>query len=60
MPFGTVDDVRDEVKRRVEDLAPAGGYILGAVHNIQQEVPPENILAMFDAARKYGSYPLSK
>jgi uroporphyrinogen decarboxylase len=60
MPFGTVDDVRDEVKRRVEDLAPAGGYILGAVHNIQPEVPPENILAMFDAARKYGSYPLSK
>jgi uroporphyrinogen decarboxylase len=60
MPFGTVDDVKDEVKRRVEDLAPAGGYILGAVHNIQPEVPPENIFAMFNAARKYGRYPLSK
>jgi uroporphyrinogen decarboxylase len=60
MPFGTVDEVRDEVKRRVEDLAPGGGYILGAVHNIQPEVPPENIFAMFDAARKYGRYPLRK
>ncbi len=60
MPFGTVDDVRDEVKRRIEDLAPAGGYILGAVHNIQPEVPPENIFAMFNAARKYGKYPLRK
>ncbi len=60
MPFGTVDEVRDEVKKRIEDLAPNGGYILGAVHNIQPEVPPENIFAMFDAARKYGGYPLTK
>jgi len=60
MPFGTVDDVKNEVKRRIEDLAPVGGYILGAVHNIQPEVQPENILAMFNAARKYGRYPLSK
>ena len=60
MPFGTVDEVRDEVKKRIEDLAPNGGYILGAVHNIQPEVPPENIFAMFDAARKYGGYPLNK
>jgi uroporphyrinogen decarboxylase len=59
LPFGSVDDVRDEVKRRIEDLAPAGGYILGAVHNIQPEVPPENIFSMFDAAKKYGKYPLS-
>jgi uroporphyrinogen decarboxylase len=57
MPFGTVDEVGAEVKRRIEDLAPGGGYIIGAVHNIQPEVPPENILAMFNAARKYGKYP---
>jgi len=57
MPFGTVDEVGAEVKRRIEDLALGGGYIIGAVHNIQPEVPPENILAMFNAARKYGKYP---
>ena len=56
MPFGTVDEVGAEVRRRIEDLAPGGGYILGAVHNIQSEVPPENILAMFNAAKKYGQY----
>lgn len=60
LSFGTVNDVRDEVKKRIEDLASAGGYILGAVHNIQPEVPPENIYSMFNAARMYGRYPLSK
>jgi uroporphyrinogen decarboxylase len=50
LPFGTAQEVRDEVRRRIEDLAPGGGYVLGAVHNIQPEVPPENICALFDAA----------
>jgi uroporphyrinogen decarboxylase len=58
LPFGTRDDVKDEVRKRIRDLAPNGGYILGAVHNIQPEVPPENICAMFEAARKYGQYPV--
>jgi uroporphyrinogen decarboxylase len=54
LPFGTVEDVRAEVRRRVRDLAPGGGYVLSAVHNIQPEVPPENICAMFEAARIAG------
>ena len=56
LPFGTPDDVRAEVRRRVRDLGPGGGYVLGAVHNIQAEVPPENICAMFEAAREFGRY----
>lgn len=56
LPFGTPDEVREEVRRRIEDLAPGGGYIVASVHNIQAEVPPENISAMFEAAREYGSY----
>jgi len=54
LPFGTPDDVRAEVRRRIEDLAPGGGYVIGPVHIIQAEVPPENILAMAEAAHRYG------
>ena len=56
LPYGTPDDVREEVKRRIRDLAPGGGYLLAAVHAIQPDVPPENVCAMFDAALTYGRY----
>jgi uroporphyrinogen decarboxylase len=58
MGTGTVQQVRDEVKRRIQDLAPGGGYIFGSIHNIQVKVPPENIVAMFDAALEFGGYPI--
>ena len=58
LPFGTVDDVEEEVKRRISDLAPGGGYVLTAVHNIQAGVPPENICRMYEAAHQYGKYPI--
>ncbi len=54
LPFGTPDDVRAEVRHRIEDMAGEGGYIIGSVHVIQQEVPPHNILAMAEAAHVYG------
>ena len=50
LPTGTPEDVRGEVRKRIEHLAPSGGYVLASVHNIQAEVPPENIVAMFDGA----------
>jgi uroporphyrinogen decarboxylase len=50
LPRGTPDDVRREVRRRIEDLSPEGGYVLATVHNIQAEVPPENICAIWEAA----------
>ncbi len=56
MGNGTVAQVRDEVKRRIHDLAPGGGFVFGSVHNIQAKVPPENIVAMFDAALEFGGY----
>jgi uroporphyrinogen decarboxylase len=56
LPLGTPQEVRAEVRRRIADLGPGGGYVLGAVHNIQAEVPAENILAMFEAAREFGRY----
>ncbi len=51
---GTPDDVREEVRRRIGDLAESGGYVLCGVHNIQAEVPPENVVAMYEAALEYG------
>jgi uroporphyrinogen decarboxylase len=55
LPFGTRDGVRKEVKGRIDDLGPGGGYILAAVHNIQAEVPPENIVALFETGKEYVS-----
>lgn len=55
LPFGTVEDVRAEVRRRINDLGRGGGYVVNSVHNIQPDVPPENICAMFDAAREFSA-----
>jgi uroporphyrinogen decarboxylase len=59
LPHGTTEDVRAEVRRRMRDLAPGGGYLLASVHCIQPDVPPENICAMLDEAAKAGRYPLA-
>ena len=48
LPFGTVEDVRQEVEELTAVLGKNGGYILGPSHAIQAGTPPENILAMFD------------
>ncbi len=54
LPHGTVQDVQNEVQRRIQDLAPGGGYVLASVHNIQGDVPPENVLAMLQAWQEFG------
>lgn len=56
LPHGTVEEVRQEVKKQIGCLGKNGGYILAAVHNIQSDVPPENVVAMFKAAREFGVY----
>ncbi len=55
---GTVQQVKDEVYRRIDDLAPGGGFIFATVHAIQSNVPPANVLAVWDALRERGVYPL--
>jgi len=52
LPFGTPEDVRKETLERIAVLGRSGGYVLNPVHNIQTGVPPENIVAMYDAARE--------
>jgi uroporphyrinogen decarboxylase len=58
LPFGSSWEVREEVARRISDLAPGGGYVVAAVHVIQPDVPPENIVELYDAARELGDYPI--
>jgi uroporphyrinogen decarboxylase len=53
LPLGSADDVRQEVRRMIDILGQGGGYVLNSVHNIQPDVPPENVVAMFDEARNY-------
>lgn len=56
LPKGKSQEVRDEVKRRIDDLAPGGGFVFATVHNIQEDVPIENIIALFESIKDYGSY----
>ncbi|MBI2194800.1 MAG: hypothetical protein HYU36_22700 [Planctomycetes bacterium] len=56
LPKGTPQQVREEAKRRIDDLAPGGGFVFNTVHNIQADVPPENILAMREAVAQFGQY----
>ena len=59
LPSGTPEEVRREVKRVIEILAPGGGYLVSSVHTIMDGVPPENVLAMVDAVEEFGRYPIS-
>jgi len=56
---GTPAEVRAEVARRVADLAPGGGFVFASVHNIQANVPAENLVAMWSAIEEHGRYPLA-
>ena len=53
---GTPQQVRDDVKRSIDALAPGGGFVFATVHNTQANVPPENFMAMWETLQKHGSY----
>jgi uroporphyrinogen decarboxylase len=56
LPSGTPQEVRADVRRNIEALAPGGGFVFNTVHNIQADVPLGNILAMYAALAEYGAY----
>lgn len=56
LPQGTPDDVRRNVRENIEALMPGGGFVFNTVHNIQAEVPPENIMAMWETLQEVGRY----
>jgi uroporphyrinogen decarboxylase len=53
LPIGTEQDVKDEVKRRIDDFGPGGGFVFNTSHNIQLDVPVKNLFAMFEAFEQY-------
>jgi uroporphyrinogen decarboxylase len=56
LPDATPELVRQQVRELLEIWAPGGGYVFCQVHNIQANVPPENVAAMFEAALSFGHY----
>ncbi len=57
---GSEEEIVAEVWRRIESLADGGGYILAPSNHLQPDVPPQNVIALFQAARAYGRYPLGE
>ena len=56
LPHGTPEEVKEDVRRNIEVLAPGGGFVFNTVHNIQADVPPGNIMAMWEVLQQYGVY----
>jgi hypothetical protein len=56
LPFGSPDEVRAEVKERINIFAPGGGFVFNPIHNVQARVPKENLLAMYETVRQEGGY----
>ncbi|MFH0797589.1 MAG: uroporphyrinogen decarboxylase family protein [Candidatus Omnitrophota bacterium] len=54
---GTPEEVEEEVRQRIKDIAPGGGYCVGSSNTVTNYVPLENYQAMIEATLKYGSYP---
>jgi uroporphyrinogen decarboxylase len=58
IPYGTGEELVEAVKATIEKATPGGGYILGSSNSIMPGVNPRNAIAMYEAARQYGVYPL--
>jgi uroporphyrinogen decarboxylase len=56
LPFARPAEIREHVRRNIAAFKRGGGYVFNNVHNIQCGVPPENIVALFDAAYEFGFY----
>ncbi|MCL4377402.1 MAG: hypothetical protein M1409_03300 [Actinobacteria bacterium] len=56
LPNKTPKEIEEEVKRRIDDLALGGGFVFAPIHNIQFNVPPANVMALFTSAIKYRKY----
>jgi uroporphyrinogen decarboxylase len=57
--FGTPEQIREDIRRRMQILAPGGGFVFNQIHNVLGDVSAENVLAMIQAAHEFGQYPIS-
>jgi hypothetical protein len=53
-----LEQIREDVRRRMQILAPGGGFVFNQIHNVLGDIPPENVLAMIEAAHEFGQYPI--
>lgn len=60
LPFGSEAEVAEETQRKLEMLAPGGGYILCPTHNVQADVPGRNVIRMAQTALEFGRYPIAQ
>jgi hypothetical protein len=60
LPFGSPEQVREEVRQRIKVFGAGGGFVFNPVHNVQSRVPIENLLAMYETVREFRNYPLHK
>jgi hypothetical protein len=58
LPLGTPEEVQCQVQERMAAFGPGGGYVFAPSQDIQADVPPQNLAAMYEAVRKWGRYPL--
>jgi uroporphyrinogen decarboxylase len=58
LPFGTIDDVRNETIDALKYLAPGGGFVYGTSHQAMYDVPIKNIIELYNTLEKYGKYPI--
>lgn len=59
LPFGTPDQVRDQVRECIKTFGPGGGFVFNTIHNVQPQVPVENVLAMYETLRECRDYPIA-
>ena len=59
LPFGTPGQIEDEVKDRIKNMGPGGGFIISPTHHVQIDTSIENFFAFWNAAEKYGKYPIN-
>jgi hypothetical protein len=57
LPFGTPEEVRAEVRERIEIFGPGGGFVFNTIHNVQAGVPTENLVALYETVQGYRTYP---
>ncbi len=58
LPFGTPQQVKGEVRERIEIFGRAGGFIFNTIHNVQARIPLENLLALYQAVDEYRIIPI--
>lgn len=56
LPFGTPDEVRAQVKERLEVFAPGGGFVFNTIHNVVAKTPVENLIAMYETVNEFRGY----